>query len=373
MVTQQVEHCHWKNIEGKNCKDSRLVQGSHFCYRHYWQALWSSNELANAPLPTKPNWITLSFLIFCIALFFLGYMREPNWVLPQWFHTLDTVIQNPYLVQENPSLISFILGWFGTGGQIIATAWLLNLIVCTIPLRPRIRRLNIIVTLIFCGIFTFLILVALIISLVIQDVIQPAWIISIALIVIIFQFCFLIFRTSDTLNPSLITKYGSASYATLIFSSSGFSLFWILTGDWNNAALLIMRLVVAGINIYSGYSLLTYHGRHGLAIGLVNHAAELADALRPLDAYLLGFKVQSPTARSQALQRALAFYSNLSPLEQAELEEYILVKKKPSLWQSILGILAIIISAFLLEAPAQLLFTWVACEFFKLGLPLCLP
>jgi hypothetical protein len=370
-MTLDVEHCRWKNSSGEDCKDSRLVHGAHFCYRHYWQALWSSNKLSASPLPNKTDWSSLGFLIFLFVLFIVGYIINPDWILPQWINTVSNLLEHPETAQKYSGLVPFIMGWFGVGGNLIVGTWLMTLVLCFIPLRPKIRRRNIIFSLILEVIFLISMLVAIIIAISEKSSIQAPWIASSFTAIAVIQFATLIFLTADTLNPRLIGRFGILSLSLLISVSVILPLYWIWYGDSNNPSLITMRVIGAVLNLLMGYLLLTYDGRKFFSTLLIEFAANLADALRPLDAYLLGFTDQNSGTRSQALNRALTIYSNLTPIEQSELDDYIITKRKPTVLQTLIGILAIISSAFLLEAPAQQLFLWVACKFLGLGAPLC--
>jgi hypothetical protein len=190
--------------------------------------------------------------------------------------------------------------------------------------------------------------------------------------VVICQFLLLVFISADTLNPRLIEKFFLPSVGVL-------SLFFLASAFWDllqpdpipiiGEGFLTLFEGLVGIGI--GLLLINEQGRYMANKFLTERTAVLADAMRPIDARLLGFTDAVFSARHKALVKALSSYSNLTPLEQEELEDYILSKRRPSIFQTIVGLVSIVLSAFLLEAPAQQAFVWFACSILKLGAPFC--
>ena len=367
----QIEHCTWENGSGEACEDARLVPGTYYCYRHTWQTLWSGSKLSDSRLPTKVDWPTLFFLGIVVVLFFSRYGGDPNRIFPQWINEIEGWLLYPEVPHNNPGLYSFLVGWFGVGGNNIVTVWLLSLILGSFPLRPKIRRIHIISSLILEILFQIAILSAVILAISSGSSIVLSWVASFLWGIIVSQYAVVLFITADTLNPKIIGRFGSLSYAAFILFSILTPLLWIIYGDQNSPSLLAMRVIGAGINIFIGYALLTYDGRRRLSTYLIEAAANLADALRPLDANVPGFTNQNTGTRLPALKRAIAFYSNLSPMEQSELGDASIAKRKPTIMQTFVGISAIISGAFLLGAPVQQFFLWVACKLPGFGAPWC--
>lgn len=361
--------CNWMKADGTQCKDTKLVPDAQFCYRHYWQALWMTTEIANSPLPARVDWGGIFTGLLLPALALISLVRNPNWVLPVWINVVSEVILNPRLTL-NSSTALFLLGYFAMGFGLVFGIWLLYVEFCLFPLKPRTRRIHIIVGVAILIGLTLILLSCTISSLVIEHYINISWLVaSLAFLTTIINVA-LVFYSAYTLKPKLIDTWGFRVVAMFAITIVAIPLFVIYFFQLEQVG-LITEISCAAIGILIGYALLTNNGRAEIARYLTERAAALADAMRPVDARILGFSQATDDARRQALKKALELFSNLTPLEQQELVEYISIKRRPSILQIALGIISIILSAFLLEAPAQQAFVWFACDFLKMGVPLC--
>lgn len=367
---QNEASCKWIKSDGAQCKETKLVPDAPYCYRHYWQALWATTEISNNPLPTRVNWEGLFFLLLPGTIILIGLIRSPGWVLPIWLNTAYKVINNPELAQ-NPSTILFLLGQFASGFALIIGIWLWTVWWCDYPLRPKTRRAFLLIGVVTLICLALILLSSTIVIFAKEKQLDIGGLFSSIAYMNSSMLLILVFYSADNLKPKLIETWGFPIIAGWAITNVILSLLTIFWLQERQIEFLVINIYMAIFGIFIGYALLTQWGRNAINRFLTERVAVLADAMRPIDARILGLSLATSNNRRQALTKALDLFSNLTPLEQQELEEYIFIKRRPSIFQTILGIISIVLSAFLLEAPAQQVFIWFACDFLKFGVPLC--
>ncbi len=362
--------CLWRKPDNSPCKDTRLVTGSQYCYKHYWQALWAKTNLTELVLPVNTNWVFLAILFIPFLLVHLRYFINPSSASPRWLYEVVLAFGNIQFTFTQPALIFKFLGWLSVGITTIVSFVLFSLIFCSFPLKPRIRRYSILVGLFLHGVFSIIKIVALVVLGAKYHQIEYIWLFTSFANIGVFQIMLLVFWAADTLNSRIYSNIGIwlLGISTIIWLAV--SIFFLSLAsepiEWT-----LMRLGGATWGLLIGFQLLRWQGRTSIARFFTELSIELADNMRPLEPYMLGFTQLTPNVRRLALEKALRIYSNLTPVEQDELEIYLLSKRRPSVAQVFLGLITIVLSAFFLEAPAQQAFIWFACKFLQLGNPFC--
>lgn len=371
IVTSKTNTCSWTKSDGLECGSTQLVPGSNYCYHHYWQVLWTRTKLSNAPLPATTNWVGLSSLLLLMILFVAGYSLQPGWVFPVWINQLIDLFANPGLVQQEPQDVLWLTSWFAVGAGFFVKFWIWSLIFCFFPLKPKVRYASIAGWLIVDSFLLITLVASSVATMVLAHTFSLGWVNNIIVFIAFFVINLVIFYSANHVNIKVVNSLALTSVVVYSLAITSTSLYEVVVlREWQSAGLLIYRLFFAFTGIYAGYTLLSTNGRKSLERLLVKVITNLSDALRPLDIQVLD-SPPSLNTRSLALSRALKAYSNLTPLEQEELDDYIIIKRRPSVTQTIIGLITIILSAFLLEAPAQQLFIWVACKLLRLGAPFC--
>jgi hypothetical protein len=356
--------CYWIKADGSRCQNNKLVPDAKYCHKHYWQALWAKTKQTDVPLPIRTNWLLVTGLI--LSLMPLAFVLiDPNY-LPVYWNMLTSFSGS--LID-----IALLFNWFIAGIVFyLIVIYVLSLILCAFPLRPKVRRLQIQVNLFILSIIQLLTALTTVITFnnaeaLSAKLFELSSTLEQGIIVLIFV---LIFLAADRSGSKLINQFAVPLVALwgLVLITS---VFTSLLAEKHAPLIIFTQLGFGALGIISGYVALNYRGRYFLSKLFTNIAASLADALSPGDARLLGFTQTTPGVRQKALRKALASYSNLTAIEQEELEDYILAKRRPSIFQTIVGLLSIVLSAFLLEAPAQQAFAWLTCSLLKMGAPFC--
>ncbi len=370
--------CLWTKENGEKCKNTNLVKGSHFCYTHYWQALWVKHQFDNIPRPQKADWKLISQGIFSVFLsivfmYFMDlltigqFLESVNYLLSlpisQWnvFYALDT-------------LRLFLAGTFLFIGWIVYFTF--NPI---IPMTPRIRyvviSISTIVLVFVAYAFSALVIYLLYIK---QDISLQAnrinILLSIAAVLLPLISTNLLIVYLAASKPSVLKNPKSFRvYRLLELLTFGLSLVGIYSAWYFSEKQVVLSLIAILVGVYNIHINMQYML---LGITLIGYeywliiVAGIADAIQPLPDGYFGDIISSPKDRQSALQTALTEYAKLTPLEQKELDYYVISKQPLPLWQRIMAVVWIILSAFLIEAPAS--FLWQnLCIYLSWGKPFC--
>lgn len=361
--------CKWIEEDGSTCGDTNLYKNTKYCFKHYIQVIWEKTAFDNKPHPEKVEWITIITITIIVLNLFLSNIFSEKWYFPEMIENFISILKNPELYLKQNEFIIHNLGWLAYYVLIMTSICLLYLEGCFFPLRAKTRiryiRISFITSLIFVTILLYSVFTIGI------EKFRMQWISWIPYIIAYYILYYLIYRMARLNKPKNKTMpllIILVIVAVLILSTNLIDL--IVDKDHN-----IFEILVKILNTLFFVDLMRFFifkNRKSIVIeSFMDMVTRLSDSLMPLNQDTFVNTENNIETRSKAFEGIMKNILELDPKDREVIFEMIYGKSLSKPIRIILGILSLIVTSFMIAAPAQQLFIYIVCKILNWGEPFC--